>query len=294
MVRPRPRKKDLGLKPEVEDLKQEPKKEKITIRVRLNPFKWDGSFLGEFSQDVILNCTESEKLKYVELKIWAYRTFGILVSSKTPDLLCIYDELKDLFGLMKTGTHSIKIKGKTYVLYRAIYSNPNLVSKNHEAVDDPEGPVSGLQFDEELTTGTLDKWKHLTELKGQIKNLLAYRHLLGVSPNSESGIKIRKTGTGMVYPISLNDKFSIDQKEGIKNGKRSISDKNFEKWFLGESFAEAIQKMLHFRANDSIPETISVIRDRITDTVHRINREFIWLENIICGSLVDYLEDFPE
>lgn len=252
-------------------------KEKPSIRVVENPFIWNGTFLGKFDESVIINETSYCGLRYVLLNIKGFKTYGILVSSTalTPaDLLCIYDELKEIFGLVKTGTHSLTIKSKTYVVYRAIFTN-------------------NIQFDELLSDDVLNKYKHLEDLKTKVKNLLAYRHLLGVSPNSESGIKIRKSGTGLIFPISLNDKFTVDKKEGvIKNGLRTMSDKNFAKWFpVGDSFADTIKKMLYFKTEDDIPEMVDKIRDKIEEIVNRINKEFIWLENIVCRALVNYLED---
>lgn len=253
----------------------------IKIRLVKNPFVWNGTFLGKFDQSILKNETGYNGLRYVLLEIQGFKAHGILVSSTalTPaDLLCIYDELKEIFGLVKTGTHSITINSKTYVVYRAIFSN-------------------NIQFDESLSDDVLHKYHHLEEdLKFKVMNLLAYRHLLGVSPNSESGIKIRKSGTGLIFPISLNDKFTVDRKQGIiKNGLKVMSDKNFAKWFpVGDTFAGTIQNMLHFKPDDDIPELVDKIRDKISEIVHRINKEFVWLENIVCKALVDYLEDFND
>jgi len=138
----------------------------------------------------------------------------------------------------------------------------------------------------------VSKYKY-AELNIKIKRLLAYRHMLGVSPNSETGIRIRKSGTGLIFPISFNDKFTINNKEGIiKNGLLKVSEKNFAKWFpSGDNFAEVIQEMLYFKPDDDIIEIVDKVKTKIQEIVHRINRDFVWLENIVCGVLLSYLED---
>jgi len=98
----------------------------VKIKVRSDPYIWNGTFLGSFDQSVILNQTDLNGLKYVHISLWGFKSYGILVSSTqstNADLLCIYDELKEVFGLVKTGTHTLNIKGKKYVLYRAISTN---------------------------------------------------------------------------------------------------------------------------------------------------------------------------
>src|SRR5438105_15730712 len=140
----------------------------LKIKVRTNPYTWDGTFLGSFDSNVIVNTSEYLGLNYVEINLWTFITHGILVVGTS--LSCIYDELKEAFGLVKTGTHTIEIKGKLYVLYRAMTSSGTVI------------------FDDILSERIVKKYDYLV-IDEKVVSFIAYRQLIGVSPNTENGIR---------------------------------------------------------------------------------------------------------
>jgi hypothetical protein len=82
---------------------------------------WDGSILPPVSASLILD-------KYKD----GSRTFLILDTNEGPLIVratvqkrvyCLMDEMKEYFGLPKSGSHSIKIGSRKYTIYRHSYED---------------------------------------------------------------------------------------------------------------------------------------------------------------------------
>ena len=266
-----------------EDIREDVKNSQVKIRVlhppriklHTNPYMWDGTYLGNFDYTVITNELVYSNLRYVQLTIWEFKTYAILVNSgNETNLRCIYDELKETFNLPKTGSHSIIIDSKYYVIYRASTSSGTIL------------------YDDELSEKIVKKYDYLN-LRQRVAYFFTFRHLLGVSPNTVTNVKIRYSGSGFIYPVSFNDKFTVDVKNNIiKNSDRLITVRNFDKWFPKDAtFSSMIKEMLHFNQYDSIPEAMSPIMNSVTNIIYRIDRDLLYIENIIRNTLIDYLED---
>lgn len=79
--------------------------------------KWDGSFYGELDKDdVILK----DKVGNTTIKLIRFKTTEEWCYTKrtNDDFVCFYDECKTYFGLIKQGTHMIKICNTKYLVCR--------------------------------------------------------------------------------------------------------------------------------------------------------------------------------
>jgi hypothetical protein len=95
--------------------------------------EWDGSYLGSFSKDIIRDHIYFHRIKVVRLRIKKKKYIGFIRQVKSK-ILCIYDELKPIFGIPKMGTHSLHISGKLYIICHVHHHN-NIVDIGERAYD---------------------------------------------------------------------------------------------------------------------------------------------------------------
>lgn len=229
--------------------------------------KWDGSHLGTFTHSIILESSNINGYRHVHLKLNSIKVYGILCLGNK--IACIYDELKTLFGLLKTGSHSLNIGTKSYILYSCSETSNFFIC------------------DDEISNVTIERYNHLN-LSDQIVRLFTFRHIIGVSPNSETGIRIRKTVTGFIYPVSFNDKFVVKDEE-VKFGATTMSEKTYNKWFKDKSIVDISREILDIRSKETT-DKINMLRSAISDIIKRIDKEQLWLENYINSNLHKYFD----
>lgn len=83
-------------------------------------FLWDGSYIGKY--DAIFT-TQLGKYKVMRLD---EKNYGV-ISLRKDCYSCVVDELKPLFGIVKTGTHYLHYRKKVYVLNKIRYEEKKAV-----------------------------------------------------------------------------------------------------------------------------------------------------------------------
>lgn len=233
--------------------------------------QWDGSDIGSFSKSIIVGTEYFSKLMYVSLKIGDDLIHGILVQMQTT-LPCLFDELKTVFGLPKTGSHRIKIGSKRYILYKASYISGEIV------------------HDKGLKDDLINSYP---ELRAIVSRFLTFRSIVGVSPNLMKNIKIRQTSSHFVYPVSFNDKFTYDQKHGkYSEGKQSVTTAIL-KWFEYSSMKQHLLEMLNWnpdKIHDRSTELILELRSKINSVIQRVDPDFISLSQHIVVNICHIIE----
>lgn len=128
--------------------------------------KWDGSFLGKFSDKHIegkrnsfpfwlykINLSQDERPR----RIWC------AAHPAEDRYACIVDEAAPLFGLAKVGTHIIKVKSRLYIIYRIHGITPTV--------------LQGLNH------------KHVSSsFKRQIQDVFTFRQIMGINMNYISSV----------------------------------------------------------------------------------------------------------
>lgn len=146
--------------------------------------KWDGSYLGEFSKNII----ESSHEDYTLLHFSDEYIPVILANHR--DLLPIFiDEIKPLYCVTKTGTHSIKIGGKRYVVYRVPYVHRQKGKKDEFRV------TTDLKLDL-ISDDDLDSYRDEVEI------MLTFRRLVQLNTTSKN-LYLRNNDIISLYDTSI-------------------------------------------------------------------------------------------
>jgi hypothetical protein len=121
--------------------------------------------------------------------------------------------------------------------------------------------------------------------------------MVGVSPNREDSIKIRKSSTFFVYPVSFADKFLYDNKTGkYSEGKQKLSNAAYGRWFNSVSMKRQLQSMIGISEDDIennqdyITEVFFNLREKMTEVIKRIDPEFVSLVQHISINMNNILE----
>ncbi len=231
-----------------------------------NPFIWDGSDLGAFGSDVILHETYYEHMSHVYICLYGkYKTYGILIAGNI--MLCIYDEFKHVFNIPKTGTHILTIAGITRVMYNMSTSSGR--------------PI----YDKPLAKFPIHDMAHISKY---VPRFLAYRELIGVSPNRDTNIYIRFKGSH-AHLISMGDRFAITRQGIAKNNASPLNITTYNRWFNAKPIDAYIKEMLD-ATEETKQEILKKVIDELTLIIKRLDANYIWLVNIVNKRLIDYLD----
>lgn len=238
-----------------------------------NPFKWDGSFLGNITDSQIMQIFYYDNFEYWTIVHQGYATVCQVRKSKKYTQ-CLVDELKPLFGLIKIGTHYGNYKAGYVILLRA---------------------RTTLSGDAIVADCMLSEAPNLSdsEISDRIKQIYVFRDLLCLTKSTDSTIALRVNdgANRVVYPLSLIDS-SIDL-ERMSNHLMStyLPETAFNKWLLNESPSLILQKMCNVYNRDSIMSRIDKLRTDILIITRRVcGHYFEDFVSVICNRLLSKLQ----
>lgn len=174
----------------------------------IDELEWDGTWLGSYSDSIILNTVKSYPFNISHIYIPQLMESGMWVARHQSKSVypCVIDEIKSIFGMVKIGTHSITIKGKLYILYNT-KGRPQLLSET----------------DCEMTD----------EMKMRVQDVFVFRMIVGLNCNFESSIC-------MINGIPTSYRNRVDVKE---ENDTSISNAMLKKWFV-DSVGNSVRRMI--------------------------------------------------
>jgi hypothetical protein len=202
---------------------------------------WDGAFLGDIEPFILSSVNEYGIIRITFRGIY-YGTEKILsgqlyhFSDKTP---LVVDELKIIFQIHKVGRHHVKYKNKDAILCQ-------------------DGIECQLSEFKEFSTISDD-------LKLSIQKNYVFRWIVGLTNNTNSGLRIR---------ITKNNQTCISYRE-IKVDHNSISSKIpqtvIKEWFNNDlSLVERIICLMIDK------RSLIEIRIQIESIIRRIEPEYVW------------------
>ncbi len=203
---------------------------------------WDGSHLGDFKEDIVL-----DKMRYhpyslynIHIPLYMQSPQWVLMHESKNKYPCVIDEIKPLFRLHKIGTHSIRIHSKLYIIYN-IRANIPLLLKYYipERMDDI--------------------------FRRRIQDMFVFRMIVGLDCNCESSIIMIND-----VPSSLRNKLDIDSDDK----KLTISTSMYNKWFVDE-ISDSISRFMTKNYREER------LREDIRKIIKRIDTELMWMDNYI-------------
>lgn len=171
---------------------------------------WDGRCLGRYVDkwDVLTRKVESRRSTCMDLKFGNTRMYvqSQPIKNMTP---IVVDELKELFGLNKLGTHHIYFgRGKT--CFRLIRQSLT-----------PNG-----MYKESALLADITKVQNMAPyLVNEIQRIFVFRHLVGLNSTSERCVSLREDDNGVLRSYSMIET-TIDPLSPKK-----ISQAAIKKWF---------------------------------------------------------------
>lgn len=114
----------------------------------------------------------------------------------------------------------------------------------------------------------------------QIREVFAFRELMGVSSSYESKIKI-KQGNKRPYPISY---YESNITEFHKNNV--LSNELISKWFSEISLEKQILRLVHISDMDHTTERTMFIRKQMTEVINRINPSYITYVDFVISRIL--------
>lgn len=242
--------------------------EKITVAV--NQFTWDGSFLGDYSRKIVKRYFVHRGIKMMELEITGVRTICSYNSSfKT--ISCIFDEIREYFGLEKMGTHMIRIGGLKYTIYR-------IKSKKKDGKLVPREIIylSEISKKSEIL-------KEPDFIEG-VRKIFTVKDLCLMSPNSEGKILVYKRN-GKHYPVSYVNHVIPDDSQK-SNSILSLTTVN--NWFNDEDdYFKCMKSCLSFSDVEyDIPLCSSGHNDEMKKIIKRIDETYYWYSNAVAERIL--------
>ena len=224
--------------------------------MKRNPFKWNGTFLGDITDQNIIERYNGTNFKYWKIHINDHVT-TCMVKGARDCTFCIVDEIKPLFKLIKLGTHYVKYKSRFIILMsiRVTMDFKNIV--------------------EEVTLNNIRSNDIITEdLKMKILFIFVFRDIFRFNKNTESNIIIRYPNDNnlVCYPVSVGESSIKLEKMMIPTSPSTISGVTFKKWFkdIKQDNNQILSDMLMIIHEDNLILGLLHLKEKIRKVCERV------------------------
>lgn len=243
----------------------------------MQTLKWDGSYIGEFKGDIIIAQYTYKNYKFFVLKIKLVNetiipSRYVLVKNKFPNIV---DEIKPIFNIQKTGSHSLKIDSQLYVIYKSKYKIENkdtykfFIDKSLNRFDKKD-PI---------------RMRHSIE----IKKIIVFRELLALRFNIEPSILLN-IKTGLL--TSINE---IETNANNDSCSRSIITRGVAlEWFIENDIPFFVKCMTgNLSISDADCEDINIttsrLKNKLEEIIERVDKDYIWFSSYVVNRCANYL-----
>lgn len=238
--------------------------------------KWDGSFLGSFKENIIQKKLEENNKKYFILEIKSNYYICRYNIFKT-NLPCIIDEIKPFFKIRKTGTHSIQIGNKKYILY---YTKVKQVEDEIYILQ--EIPLIKIHKSDELYKK--DLFIH------NVRMALAFKEITNFKNRINNTICLRSIKKLEIITVEENNF------KNFENNKTLISRNALDFWFPENDLNCYVKWICGFliEKNGEIvkydeEKAITRLIDFLESTINRIDKNMVEVYNIIIKNCMSYI-----
>jgi len=240
----------------------------------MNKLKWDGSSLGYLPKDSVLDMIKSDQnITYWKFKY--HEEIGFCISRQASAKIdathqCIIDEAKSIFGITKTGTHSAKWFGSSYVLLKVPLHSKNVIQEEYR-MDRVPDLKNCLECH--------------PEIKIRMQNLLAFYDIMGVKVTKNCAL-LRNYSESDWGPVGYRE-LRIDPTE-FGHFPQTI----IKTWFDDISISKAAIRMLDIRNADHFYEKQVYVRGKLQELFKRLNNKYIYLVSKIIQRILNRIPQF--
>ena len=195
-------------------------------------------------------------------------------SSGYKTLTCIFDEIREYYGLEKMGTHMIKIGGVKYTIYR-------IKSRRKDGRLIPKK----ITYLSEISKKS-DIMKDI-EFLDKVRKIFVIKDLCLMSPNSEGKIMVYKKD-GIYYPISYVNHAKPD--DSAKSNS-ALSAVNLDYWFEDENdYLLCIKNCLYMEKYDyNLALCAHSNGELMRDIIDKIDKQYYWYCNSVTERILNIL-----
>lgn len=204
-------------------------------------FKWDGSFIGHIDDFVVKIVESFPGVKYKMIKLKTPTFVGLVACHTIRDAYpSIIDELSEIFGFRKIGTHTVRWKKKLHIIY-------NMKQRYYPILKDYE--------------------LHKRINKENLQDIIVFRCIMGLSCNWESSILRTKSGELVSHRNNVNSQ---------KLHPVNISSAVMERCFVDE-ITDSLKRMklLSIKETYSLRERIQLTINRIDPSLIWVENRII-------------------
>ena len=242
--------------------------------------KWDGSCLGDWSNVQIIGKSNdgiSNALYKIKFK---NNIMNVHIKYVSCAYMCLIDELKPYFGLIKQGTHWFK-RGNSSVI---MIKNHKLYPKLNRFIDD----ICEKRNDKK------SKWKnggkelgiYYPELYETIQEICVFRLISGVNITNLSSICVyHHNKSNKYYGISINELNSVDCFDSPE-----LSDDILSTYFSDTQIEVIAQNICRVRNHRQLDTFMVKSSDHVYNTAKRIDVRLINYQSAICQRILNILD----
>lgn len=241
--------------------------------------QWDGSFIGEFDTNIIIkNILDMQGDNYFFLNFGKIVICRYTKTFKNCYFECIVDEIKPIFNINKTGTHSIKIGKLYYIIFKTKIKKSNDGFKINW-----ETPLFFLDKNSELFKN--DQFIHT------VRMMIAFKEIIGMRRDIMKKICV-KNEKKMILITKNESNYNSCLSESL------IPIKIFENWFPEKDLSDYVKLMCN--AIDKITddgieykesfEILFSIRNKVSNVINRIDNKYIQFCDFIINNCNKYLD----
>lgn len=219
---------------------------------------FDGSFIPLSTDCFTVERVLDKRTKIIKMKSTDESTRLLeMTSHPDPAIICIFDELKELFKVDKVGYHYTIYRGTKYLLKRHATSCFPIKSYH-------------VKMKEMLTYQTLDTMRRIVMLK----------EVIGLSKNS-----LKKIGIiDKCHPIKV---ISFKEHKSLQvSVNQCVTDSiTFNHLFTERSMKEVASEIFNINDVNALQSSLSMFRDRVTEIQHRVSSQHDWVVSYLCCRL---------
>jgi hypothetical protein len=254
------------------------KENKDTKTVQFSNLPWNGGYLGKIKRS---NVIEDHAVSGSYDHIWVLKLqekfYYVQARTAKDNYACIIDQLKPVFGLLRIGTHCIKINSKFWILSRIT------------AILDPESKEWRCEPDcRDVDSKIMEKeW-----FQQQVSAIFAFRYLVGVKQSFDRHIKYK------VLHYTAPMVFSSHDISCCFPNNNKISTTVIGRWFKEsddrkcDALTVVMERLLWDPLADSDVtqlQRIMSFQKEIESSIKACDVNWLWITDHIVGRIRDHL-----
>lgn len=241
---------------------------------------WNGTSLGEFPNNVILEIWKAKNIDYWKIIYYHNGIPGFIVCNykrTNSKFALIVENIKPIFKIQRQGLYHINIGGKNYIIYYVpITLNDQIIL---------ETPL--------LHIGAKDLLRIDIKIITEVRRIIAFSEILSLCNANEGSIVMRLSGENLI-PISDNTNSTALKRINAVD-QIVISKTLYNKWYNENiTFRDVLAEVtdIYELGTEKSNIIFASIRKQIDDIIKMYDIGYIWYTSFIMDKLTEHLANY--